>query len=739
MDNKQRIALDIRDNQTYEQIYTKQYNMGFPVEFIITKDGEPFDLSGTIAIFEMKKPDGNIYECNCDISGNIVSITVDEQMTAIEGKAKYQITLFEASSYQFEDKTSAIIITTVTGVMKIDKATVQNDDIQSSSEIGIITEVLVRIEDTKIYAENAKSSADEAKTYMTNASTYANTSKSYAVGGTSARDGEDTDNSKYYSEQAKTSADTATTKASEASASSSSAYLYAQQASSASKGADEYALTAKEYAQQSRSYSTGDVGYRDDEKTDNAKYYSEQAESSATSATSSANTATIQASTAKAYAEQCKSISESLSGALKPKGTVAFDDLPDLADVDEGDMYNISNEFTTTSDFKEGKGYVTPLGSNIFKTTDGQWDVLAGSPVTGIKGNAESSYRRGNVNITPDNIGALAIDGDSTDNIVTFTSNDSTNITTWTDVDVITSKEKHSSLFAKVSTMFKNVRYLFKMLGTTDISGIGDGTTTGAINVLNSSKQDSLLGGAYTGDMNDLKTAGRYWCKNAANLPSGTWGTWGLCDVLQATSPSNEYVQVVYNNNGIYTRVYANSQWYAWVEKQNTITGAATTITSSNLTASRALVSNSSGKVATSSVTSTELGYVHGVTSAIQTQLNRKQAVLAFTSGQGTRNSTYATGGSCTWRKWGRLVIVDIYDLIVANVTVGDATTNILFSGLPVCSAGSVTNISSLTAGQKSIRVGIAGGSTNINLWWQNTGTAGLSGYSGQLIYISID
>lgn len=58
--------------------------------------------------------------------------------------------------------------------------------------------------------------------------------------------------------------------------------------------------------------------------------------------------------------------------------------------------------------------------------------------------------------------------------------------------------------------------------------------------------------------------------------------------------------------------------------KQSTITGAATTITSSNLTASRPLVSNSSGKVAVSDVTSTELGYLGGVTSAIQTQLDAK-------------------------------------------------------------------------------------------------------------------
>ena len=58
--------------------------------------------------------------------------------------------------------------------------------------------------------------------------------------------------------------------------------------------------------------------------------------------------------------------------------------------------------------------------------------------------------------------------------------------------------------------------------------------------------------------------------------------------------------------------------------KQDKITGAASTITSNNLSANRALISNSSGKVGASAVTSTELGYLSGVTSKIQTQLNNK-------------------------------------------------------------------------------------------------------------------
>lgn len=66
--------------------------------------------------------------------------------------------------------------------------------------------------------------------------------------------------------------------------------------------------------------------------------------------------------------------------------------------------------------------------------------------------------------------------------------------------------------------------------------------------------------------------------------------------------------------------------------KQAIITGGASTITSSNLTGNRALVSDVSGKVAVSAVTSTELGYLDGVTSNIQTQLNGKLSTAPVTS-----------------------------------------------------------------------------------------------------------
>ena len=89
--------------------------------------------------------------------------------------------------------------------------------------------------------------------------------------------------------------------------------------------------------------------------------------------------------------------------------------------------------------------------------------------------------------------------GDTMDNITTFTSNDATESTSWTDVDVMGSGEKHSGLFSKISTMFKNIRYLYKLLGTTDISKVGDGTVSGAISTLNSNMSSSTKYASVTG------------------------------------------------------------------------------------------------------------------------------------------------------------------------------------------------------------------------------------------------
>ena len=79
-------------------------------------------------------------------------------------------------------------------------------------------------------------------------------------------------------------------------------------------------------------------------------------------------------------------------------------------------------------------------------------------------------------------------------------------------------------------------------------------------------------------------------------------------------------------------------------EKQAKITGAATSVTSSNLTASRALISDANGKIIVSDVTAAELKYLDGVTSNVQTQLNGKAA-----TSHGTHIPAAQTADSATF------------------------------------------------------------------------------------------
>src|SRR5690606_11106045 len=54
----------------------------------------------------------------------------------------------------------------------------------------------------------------------------------------------------------------------------------------------------------------------------------------------------------------------------------------------------------------------------------------------------------------------------------------------------------------------------------------------------------------------------------------------------------------------------------------------------------RAVISNSLGKLAVSSVTSTELGYLSGATSSVQTQINNRVIAGAFALGPNDASST---------------------------------------------------------------------------------------------------
>jgi len=154
--------------------------------------------------------------------------------------------------------------------------------------------------------------------------------------------------------------------------------------------------------------------------------------------------------------------------------------------------------------------------------------------------------------------------------------------------------------------------------------------------------------------------------------------------------------------------------------KQAIITGAATTIDTEDLTASRALVSDGSGKVAVSSVTSTELGYVSGVTSAVQTQVDSKTAKLITTNRQ---TASYT------------LVLSDADKLVEMNV----GSANNLTVPASVFSAGQQILLAQYGAGQTTIVAGSGmtirsnGGKLKLNVQYSGATLIFLSGTEAYL------
>lgn len=75
-------------------------------------------------------------------------------------------------------------------------------------------------------------------------------------------------------------------------------------------------------------------------------------------------------------------INNKISSTYKAAGSVAFASLPALSSANEGKVYNVTDSFTTTSDFVEGTGKSYPAGTNVViinvSENTYKYDVLSG-------------------------------------------------------------------------------------------------------------------------------------------------------------------------------------------------------------------------------------------------------------------------------------------------------------------------------------------------------------------------
>ena len=84
-----------------------------------------------------------------------------------------------------------------------------------------------------------------------------------------------------------------------------------------------------------------------------------------------------------------------------------------------------------------------------------------------------------------------------------FTSSDNVTPPDWSDVSTVSSGDTNSTIFSKLTTMVKNVRWLYNKLGTVDISSTGSNTISGGISAVQNNI-DGKANASHTHGVRDL-------------------------------------------------------------------------------------------------------------------------------------------------------------------------------------------------------------------------------------------
>lgn len=171
--------LDMTPGAVPTVVHRSQYDSDFTLVFsLYTRTGDFVIASGTTARMRGTKTSGTGYSVpvTLDISAKTVTVTGDQQMTAAAGSNIFEVVLYQGD----------LEICSSNFVLAIERAAMDADTITDET-------VVPELEHLEEYTQQAAEQAARS------ASTYA---ESWAVGGTGAREGEDTNNAKYWSEQA---------------------------------------------------------------------------------------------------------------------------------------------------------------------------------------------------------------------------------------------------------------------------------------------------------------------------------------------------------------------------------------------------------------------------------------------------------------------------------------------------------------------------------------------------------
>ena len=342
------------------------------------------DYANQSAYIRYKKSDGySVFNfCKITNEGKIL-VELTEQMLALSGICLADLVIVDKRIADVDEDTlevavkDASILSTMTFCIDVSEIAAENSEIESSYEYDGLNEAL------------ATANAEYSKVIKW--------ARSYAVGEGGVRFNEKTDNAKYYYEQSLENAESAD-------ASEERALLSADSASNSATSASSSASSALNSA--NSALNSADIA---SDNADTAVNAAATAQSSMNTAVEKTALAVESATKAEDAYLQAMAIVNGLNGAFLPKGTITYEELVELKNsgvVGAGDLYQISDDFTTDENFRVS-GKECGAGTSVYYTVDDKFDVFAGMTVFGIKGDKESSYRTGEVNITVENIGAI--------------------------------------------------------------------------------------------------------------------------------------------------------------------------------------------------------------------------------------------------------------------------------------------------------------------------------------------
>lgn len=358
--DKKLITINAKQYDSFSRyISISCYNQG---EFVF------IDSKNRYAFVRYKKADGNnaFNQCIITKDGRIM-LELTEQMLTANGYCYADVLIVtnnpvETPENPITENTGKLIyidndsiLSTMTFCIVTTSSAVDNVDIESSDEYNGLNDLIIKATEDytyvmsacKVSEDNAKVSENNAKTSELNAKDSENKAK---VSEENAKTSED--KAKVSEDNAKVSEENAKMSEGKAKASEESAIAKALEAEQFAAYASNKADEASDSALLSKSYAVGNTGVRDDENTDNAKYYFNQA----------------------------KFTCDSLGATFKTMGTIKFSDLKSV-EADTGYVYHISEEFVTDDTFKEGTGVTHAAGTNIYYTYDGYWDCFTGDNI----------------------------------------------------------------------------------------------------------------------------------------------------------------------------------------------------------------------------------------------------------------------------------------------------------------------------------------------------------------------